>query len=74
MIMIATIREVWTSRLLVRDHATGQEVMVNTDCTKCLSTGDRVGIWYNGVMTKSLPPQISAIRIRRLFSCKNYVC
>ena len=37
MIMIATIREVWANRLLVRDHATGQEVMVNTDCTKCLS-------------------------------------
>ncbi len=66
MLMIATVQEVRRNSLLVRDRATGQEVVVNTNYARCFSAGDRVSIFYNGVMTASLPPQISAIRIRRI--------
>ena len=69
MIMTATVQEVWSSSLLVRDHATSQEVIALARNAGCFSPGDRVRIWYNGAMTNSLPPQISAIRIRRISSC-----
>lgn len=71
MLMIATVREVRGNRLLVRDHASQQNVIVNTNRTGCIFVGDRVSILYNGVMTRSIPPQITAIRIRRLFPRRN---
>ncbi len=71
MIMIAMVREVRPNQLVVRDRANFQNVVVNTNDTRCFSVGDIVSILYNGVMTKSLPPQISAIRIRRLFPRRN---
>ncbi len=71
MIMIAMVREVRPNQLVVRDRANFQSVVVNTNDTRCFSVGDIVSILYNGVMTKSLPPQISAIRIRRLFPRRN---
>lgn len=71
MVMIAVVREVRAGSLLVRDRATGQNVVVNTDQTRCIFPGDLVGILYNGVMTNSLPPQISALRIQSIFSRGN---
>lgn len=69
MFLLATVREVNRSNLLVRSVANGQDIVVITNNARCFSVGDRVGIWYNGIMTRSMPPQISALRIRRLFSC-----
>ena len=66
MLMLATVREVRLNSLLVRDRAASQEVVVNTRNTRGFSPGDIVRIFYNGVMTQSVPPQISAIRISRL--------
>lgn len=67
MFMIATVREVRFNSLLVRDRATSQNVVVNTRNTRGFFPGDIISIFYNGVMTQSIPPQISAIRISRLF-------
>lgn len=67
MIMIATVREVRPNRLVVRNLANGQVVVVNTRNTRCFFVGDRISIFYNGVMTLSIPPQIFGIRIRHIF-------
>lgn len=59
--MIATVVRAWGSQVLVNDSANGQEVLVNTGySTSNLTAGDQVRIVYDGVMTASLPPQISA--------------
>ena len=68
MMMIATVREVRNDSLLVRNRANGQDVVVHTDCTGCFCVGDIVSILFNGIMTNSLPPQITATNIRRIFS------
>ncbi len=67
MLMIAIVREVRPRSLLVRDRATGQTVIVHVNQTCCFFIGDIVSIWYNGVMAQSFPPQITAMRIRRIF-------
>ena len=51
-----------------RDCSTKQEVIVHSDRACCFSVGDTVCIVYNGVMTLSIPPQISAMSIRKI-SC-----
>lgn len=61
--MCARILKVNRNSLLVRDNATSQEVIVNTSCVCNFRVNDRVNIIYNGMMTMSLPPQISALRI-----------
>ena len=59
--MIATVVQAWGSQVLVTDNANGQEVLVNTNhSTSNLMTGEQVRIVYDGIMTASLPPQISA--------------
>ena len=59
--MIATVVRAWGSQVLVTDNANGQEVLVNTNNSTCnLSAGDQVRIVFDGIMTASLPPQISA--------------
>lgn len=63
--MCARILEIEDNRLLVLDLRTRQEVAVNTDRICGFDVGNRIIIFYNGAMTMSLPPQISAIRIRR---------
>ena len=68
--MIATVVQAWGTQVLVTDNANGQEVLVNTrHSTGNLAAGDQVRIVYNGVMTASLPPQISAqsICVQRVF-------
>lgn len=59
--MLATVVRSWGSQVLVNDSSNGQEVLVNTNySTGNLAAGDQVRIVYDGVMTASLPPQISA--------------
>lgn len=71
MILTAVVERVWPNRLLVRDRSNFQNVIVNTNQTRCFMVGDIVSILYNGVMTRNIPPQIFAIRIRRLFPRRN---
>lgn len=63
--MCAEILEIGNRQLLVRDSKTDQEIAVNTRCNCNFRVGDKVIIFYNGAMTASIPPQISAIRIRK---------
>ncbi len=68
--MTATVVQAWGTQVLVTDNANGQEVLVNTGYnTTNLAAGDQVRIVYNGVMTASLPPQISAqsICVQRVY-------
>ena len=59
--MLATVVQAWGNQVLVRDNSNSQEVLVNTRySTGNLAAGDQVRIQYNGVMTASIPPQISA--------------
>ena len=62
-IMRAVILEVSKDNLFVRDSETNQEVLVHTNCVCNLHVNDRILILYNGIMTMSIPPQISASRI-----------
>ncbi len=66
MIMCATVLEVNNDSLLVHDMKTEQDVIVNTSCTCRVNVNDRVKIIYNGIMTNSLPPQISSRKIYRI--------
>ncbi|NBI09010.1 hypothetical protein D1641_03110 [Colidextribacter sp. OB.20] len=69
--MLATVVQSWnTTQVLVTDNSNGQEVLVNTSFnTGNLSAGDQVRIVYDGIMTASIPPQISAqsICVQRLY-------
>ena len=69
--MLATVVQAWnTTQVLVTDNANGQQVLVNTEYdTRGLVPGDQVRIVFNGVMTASLPPQISAqsICVQRMY-------
>lgn len=72
MVMIASVIRVLPGRLVVRNRRTGEIVVVNTNInTRCFFPGDIVSIVYNGVMTRSIPPQIFSVRIRRLFPNRN---
>ena len=68
---LATVVQSWnTTQVLVTDNANGQQVLVNTNHnTSNLNPGDQVRIVFNGVMTASLPPQISAqsICVQRVY-------
>ncbi len=66
MFMRATVLEVNKDGLLVRDNETEQDVIVHTSCVCRIRVNDRVGIVYNGIMTNSLPPQISSSRVFRM--------
>ncbi|BDF70804.1 hypothetical protein CE91St41_19670 [Oscillospiraceae bacterium] len=63
MFMQAVVIEVQWDHLLVVDLETRQNVIVNTQIARQFRPGDIVNIWYNGAMTKSIPPQIFALRI-----------
>ena len=66
--MCAVVLCMQNSSLLVCDCSTQQKVLVHTDQACCFSVGDYVCIHYNGAMTMSIPPQISAQCISRI-SC-----
>ena len=61
--MKACVLRVCRCDLLVCDLSSSQEVLVHTPKACCFSVGDRVCIEYNGAMTLSIPPQISATSI-----------
>ncbi len=69
MTMYATVLRVQNGNLLVRDRKNAQEVVVHTRLARRFRRGDRLLVVYNGIMTMSLPPQITAIRIVRLPDC-----
>jgi hypothetical protein len=62
----AQVLQVTDGDLLVRSCRTGQEILVHTDCACRFSAGDCVRIRFNGVMTMSIPPQITALCIRKI--------
>lgn len=64
--LTARVTEVCPCHLMVCDRCGGQKIQVNTPQAPCFSVGDCVCIQYNGVMTSSLPPQISADSICRM--------
>lgn len=66
MIMIAIVLQVDNMSLLVRDLSNNQEVRVNMSGNQNISPGDRIMIFYNGAMTMSIPPQISAFAVQVL--------
>lgn len=49
--------------LLVCDLDTDQQVLVHYSRACCFSAGDCVCIEYSGMMTRSIPPQITATNI-----------
>ena len=63
--MSARVIQVCNGDLFVRDCANGQTVQVHTPDTRRFRAGEPVCIVYNGAMTMSIPPQISASGIRR---------
>lgn len=63
MLMQASVLDVQLGRLLVLDLATRQRMIVNTPDARWFRPGDLVRIWYDGTMTKSIPPQITALNI-----------
>lgn len=59
--LLGTVVRAWGSQVLVTDNSNGQEVLVNTNnSTSNLNAGDQVRVVYDGIMTSSIPPQISA--------------
>lgn len=66
MIMIATVLQVDSGSLLVRDMETGDEILVIYRNANRFNIGDTIRIFYNGQMTLSIPPQIAAISIQRI--------
>ena len=69
-VMCATVCQACPSHLLVCDHATHQQVVVHTDQACCFPAGSNIRICYNGAMTASIPPQISAQSIQRISCCR----
>lgn len=67
--MEGTVLSVDCGDLLVRDCETCQEVTVLTEYACDFSAGDCVRVVYNGAMTRTLPPQITATCIKRIACC-----
>lgn len=65
-VMKARILRGGCCELLVCDLCNGREVLVHTDKACCFCPGQCVCIEYNGAMTMSIPPQISANCVRLL--------
>ena len=67
--MKARVLQVRDCDLLVCDCCNRQEVLVHTPVACRFQVGDQICIRYNGIMTMSLPPQISATDISRGCCC-----
>ena len=67
--MKARILRVYRCQLLVCDICNSNEVIVHTPNACCFRVGDCICIEYNGAMTMSLPPQISADKICSITKC-----
>lgn len=66
MTMCATVLRVQNGELLVCDHCTHQRIVVHSLATSCFQPGDRVRIEYDGAMTRSIPPQLTAQHVCRI--------
>lgn len=71
MLLIGIVERVGPGRLVVWDRRNSRRVVVITRSTRCIFPGDVVSILSTGVMSRSIPPQITAIAIRRLFPRRN---
>ena len=67
--MEGSVLSVSCGQLLVRDWETCQEVAVLTEYACDFSAGQCVRVVYNGVMTRSMPPQITAMCIKAIDCC-----
>lgn len=63
MLIYAKVLETGRNQILVMDCNTNQETAVNLHCGCNFKVGDMVQIIHSGMMTMSIPPQISAQRI-----------
>ena len=66
MFMLAAVINTGRDHMMVFDLATRQRVRVITRNTCCFRRGTLVRIRYDGVMTQSIPPQITAQGIVRV--------
>lgn len=66
MILQAIVVKVRPGNLLVFDESMSQTVLVHTPRACRFRVGNCVSILYNGIMTRSIPPQITAIKITRI--------
>lgn len=62
----AIVQQVNMNSLLVREIDTNNEYIVNVSNTRGFARGNCVRINHTGQMTLSIPPQITAISIRRI--------
>lgn len=67
MVLIGTVLRIRPGALVVRDQRSGQIIVVNLRHGRRFAPGDVVAILYSGIMTRSRPPQITPIAIRRIF-------
>lgn len=58
--LTATVLSVHEGYLMVFNDANGQQVHVNFEYAHHFCPGQQVTVRYNGVMTRSIPPQITA--------------
>ena len=63
MLIYAKVLETGRNQILVMDNNTNQEIAINLQCGCNFRVDDMIQIVYNGIMTMSIPPQISARRI-----------
>jgi len=68
--MRANVLGVHNDRLVVFDHEMSQEVIVHTPQAHHFCVGDYILIQYSGIMTRSIPPQISATGISIIPRCR----
>ena len=66
MVMTGMVLRVNARSMLVRDLNNGQQVLVNFGNARSFRVGDTVRIAYNGAMTFSVPPQITATSVTRM--------
>ncbi|HIS68935.1 MAG TPA: hypothetical protein IAA58_06165 [Candidatus Gallacutalibacter stercoravium] len=67
--MRARVLRVRNNSMLVYDQNGRQTVVVNTTEALRYRPGERVCILYSGAMTRSIPPQITALCISRAGIC-----
>jgi len=67
MVMTASVTHVQRGNLLVHDLNTNQEVLVHFRDSDRFLAGDTVKITFDGKMTRSIPPQITADSIQLFY-------
>lgn len=72
--MNARVLRAGCRQLLVCDLCGSQEVLVHTDSACCFQPGQCVCVTYDGAMTRSVPPQITADCVRSLNNSGGCCC